>query len=104
MSRWIRALAVVASAIALASCRGPALPAATPGAGASPTGAAPASAPALTAGRATAGLAAGDVVLLHDADHYSSSGSWRNTVAALPSILEAVAALGLPFVPVTQEM
>jgi peptidoglycan/xylan/chitin deacetylase (PgdA/CDA1 family) len=60
--------------------------------------------PEAIARRATAGLAAGDVVLLHDADHYSSFGSWRNTVAALPSILDAVAALGLPFVPATQEM
>jgi len=54
--------------------------------------------------RATKGLAAGDVVLLHDADHYSSSSSWRKTAAALPSILDAVTALGLPFVTVTDAM
>ena len=43
--------------------------------------------------RATRGLAPGDVVLLHDSDAYSSADSWRNTVAALPSVLDAVAAL-----------
>src|SRR5262245_35393760 len=45
------------------------------------------------ASRATAGLRAGDVVLLHDADHYSAPGSWRRTVAALPAIIEGAAAL-----------
>lgn len=38
---------------------------------------------------------AGDVLLLHDADYYSASGSWRRTVAALPRVLERVAAEGL---------
>jgi peptidoglycan-N-acetylglucosamine deacetylase len=52
--------------------------------------------------RATAGLRAGDVVLLHDADHYSSPGSWRKTAAALPAVLEAVAALDVGCVSVTQ--
>ena len=52
--------------------------------------------------RATAGLEPGDVVLLHDSDSYSSSGSWRRTAAALPSILDAVATLGVPCVAVTQ--
>jgi peptidoglycan-N-acetylglucosamine deacetylase len=51
--------------------------------------------------RATRRLEAGDVVLLHDADHYSAPDSWRRTVAALPSIIEAVAGLGEPFVAVT---
>jgi peptidoglycan-N-acetylglucosamine deacetylase len=40
-------------------------------------------------------LAAGDVLLLHDADDYSARGSWRNTVAALPRVLEEIAAAGL---------
>ncbi len=40
---------------------------------------------------ATRGLRGGDVILLHDADHYSTPGSWRQTVAALPRILEAIA-------------
>ena len=52
--------------------------------------------------RATRGLRAGDVVLLHDADHYSSPGSWRNTVAALPRVLDAVAAIGAGSVSVSQ--
>lgn len=58
--------------------------------------------PEAIAKRTTAGLGAGDVVLLHDADHYSSQGSWRNTLAALPFVLDAVSALGLPLVSVTQ--
>jgi peptidoglycan-N-acetylglucosamine deacetylase len=33
---------------------------------------------------------AGAVLLLHDADDYSASGSWRATVAALPLVLEAL--------------
>ncbi len=52
--------------------------------------------------RATSGLGVGDVVLLHDADHYSAPGSWRQTAAALPRVLDAVAALGVPCVTVTQ--
>jgi peptidoglycan/xylan/chitin deacetylase (PgdA/CDA1 family) len=52
--------------------------------------------------RVTRRLQAGDVVLLHDADHYSSRGSWRKTVAALPAIVESAAALAEPFVPLTQ--
>ena len=42
------------------------------------------------AARATRGLRGGDVILLHDADHYSAPGSWRQTVAALPHILGAI--------------
>jgi hypothetical protein len=34
------------------------------------------------------------VILLHDADHYSAPGSWRQTVAALPRILENLASGG----------
>jgi peptidoglycan-N-acetylglucosamine deacetylase len=36
----------------------------------------------------------GDVILLHDADHYSARDSWRRTVAALPRILEAAQPTG----------
>jgi peptidoglycan-N-acetylglucosamine deacetylase len=54
------------------------------------------------AARATRGLGAGDVILLHDADHYSSVGSWRKTAAALPAVLDAAAATGEPLVPVIQ--
>jgi peptidoglycan/xylan/chitin deacetylase (PgdA/CDA1 family) len=50
--------------------------------------------------RAAKGLRAGDVVLLHDSDAYSADGSWRRTAAALPSVLEAVAALGVDALPV----
>ena len=50
--------------------------------------------PQSIARRATRDLRPGDVVLLHDSDAYSSADSWRNTVAALPSVLDAVAALG----------
>ncbi len=41
------------------------------------------------------GIGPGDVVLLHDADHYSVPGSWRATVAALPPILDRLQVLGL---------
>ena len=52
--------------------------------------------------RATRALRPGDVVLLHDSDAYSSDGSWRRTAAALPSVLAAIAALGVPAERVTQ--
>jgi peptidoglycan/xylan/chitin deacetylase (PgdA/CDA1 family) len=58
--------------------------------------------PASIARRATRRLRGGDVVLLHDSDAYSSVGSWSKTAAALPSILEAVAALGVAADAVTQ--
>jgi peptidoglycan-N-acetylglucosamine deacetylase len=60
--------------------------------------------PGTIAKRATSGLAPGDVLLLHDADHYGTAGSWRRTVAALPSILAAVGDLGVPPVSVSQSM
>lgn len=44
-------------------------------------------APARIAELVTTGASAGDVILLHDADHYSAPGSWQRTVAALPLIL-----------------
>ena len=43
-----------------------------------------------------------DVVLLHDADWYGQAGAHRNTVEALPTILDALAELGLPAVRVPQ--
>jgi peptidoglycan/xylan/chitin deacetylase (PgdA/CDA1 family) len=58
--------------------------------------------PARIAQRASSGLVPGDVVLLHDADHYSSPASWERTVAALPSILERTARLGEPLVSASQ--
>jgi len=47
------------------------------------------------ASEAAGTLAAGDVILLHDADHYSDPGSWRATVEALPLIIAAIRARGL---------
>jgi peptidoglycan-N-acetylglucosamine deacetylase len=44
---------------------------------------------------ATAGLREGSVVLLHDADTYSSPGSWQRTAAALPHVLDRIEAAGL---------
>ena len=51
--------------------------------------------PASIAARVTRSLGAGDVLLLHDADHYAAPGSWRATAAALPAVLDRVAAQGL---------
>lgn len=58
--------------------------------------------PASIARRATRSLRPGDVVLLHDSDAYSSDGSWARTVAALPSVLAAIAALGVPAEAISQ--
>jgi peptidoglycan-N-acetylglucosamine deacetylase len=44
---------------------------------------------------ATRDIGPGDVVLLHDADWYSSSGSHRRTAAAVPLVLEALRRRGL---------
>ena len=50
--------------------------------------------PQRIAARATRDVGPGDVILLHDADHYSSKNSWQRTVAALPEILRAVQPTG----------
>jgi peptidoglycan/xylan/chitin deacetylase (PgdA/CDA1 family) len=47
------------------------------------------------AAEATADLDGGDVVLLHDADHYSDPGCWRGTVEALPWMIERIRSAGL---------
>jgi peptidoglycan/xylan/chitin deacetylase (PgdA/CDA1 family) len=47
------------------------------------------------ASRATRDIGPGDVILLHDADWYSSPGSHRRTAAAVPMVLEALAQAGL---------
>lgn len=44
---------------------------------------------------ATDGAGAGSVILLHDADDYAAPGSWRNTVDALPRVIEAMRTRGL---------
>lgn len=51
--------------------------------------------PERIARRAADGIQAGDVVLLHDADHYSARDSWRRTVEALPRVLESIDRAGL---------
>lgn len=51
--------------------------------------------PSSIARHATARIAARDVILLHDADHYGTYGSWRATVAALPLIFGALERAGL---------
>jgi peptidoglycan/xylan/chitin deacetylase (PgdA/CDA1 family) len=51
--------------------------------------------PAEIAAEVTEDLKGGDVLLLHDADHYSEPGCWRGTVAALPSVLERIEGAGL---------
>ncbi len=51
--------------------------------------------PASIAGLVTDGAGEGSVLLLHDADDYSATGSWRRTAAALPRVLETLAARGL---------
>jgi peptidoglycan/xylan/chitin deacetylase (PgdA/CDA1 family) len=55
--------------------------------------------PATIAVDATAGLRGAEVVLLHDADHYSAAGSWERTVAALPEIIDRVLGAGLALRP-----
>ena len=49
------------------------------------------------AANATRELRGGEILLLHDADHYAAVGCWRATVAALPEIAAAVARAGLTF-------
>lgn len=51
--------------------------------------------PASIATRVTAGAGEGSVLLLHDADDYSSRDSWRRTAAALPLVLDTLAQRGL---------
>jgi peptidoglycan/xylan/chitin deacetylase (PgdA/CDA1 family) len=46
----------------------------------------------------TRGVGEGSVLLLHDADDYSSPGSWRRTAQALPRVLEALGDRGLAVV------
>ena len=58
--------------------------------------------PGSIARRATRNLGPRDVVLLHDSDSYSVEGSWRQTVAALPAVLEAALATGEPLVTASQ--
>jgi peptidoglycan/xylan/chitin deacetylase (PgdA/CDA1 family) len=45
--------------------------------------------------RVGANARAGDILLLHDADHYSARDSWVRTAAALPIVLEKLEGRGL---------
>ena len=54
-----------------------------------------ASSPSQIASLATRALHDGDVILLHDADWYSSAGCHRSTAAATPAIVEQLGRLGL---------
>ena len=56
--------------------------------------------PSSIAQRLTRDVRPGDVLLLHDSDAYSASGSWQRTVAALPSIFAALEQRGLPLRPI----
>jgi len=57
--------------------------------------------PQSVARRSTQGIREGDVVLLHDADFYSAPGCWKATAAALPRVLDLIAAAGLRVEPLT---
>jgi peptidoglycan/xylan/chitin deacetylase (PgdA/CDA1 family) len=43
---------------------------------------------------------AGDILLLHDSDRYAAPGSWRNTLEALPAILERICDMNLLALPI----
>jgi peptidoglycan-N-acetylglucosamine deacetylase len=47
---------------------------------------------------------AGDILLLHDSDRYSAPNSWRNTLGALPIIMERIEQAGLKAKTVTELM
>jgi len=51
--------------------------------------------PESVAARVTDGAGAGAVLLLHDADDYGATGSWRKTAAALPGVLAELERRGL---------
>jgi peptidoglycan-N-acetylglucosamine deacetylase len=55
--------------------------------------------PASVAADAAEGLRGGEILLLHDADHYSAPGSWATMVAALPRILGRIEHAGFQVVP-----
>jgi peptidoglycan/xylan/chitin deacetylase (PgdA/CDA1 family) len=56
--------------------------------------------PASIAAKVSEDVRASDILLLHDADDYSAAGSWRATAAALPRVIDAVAAGGLRCEPI----
>ncbi len=48
--------------------------------------------------RVTGGVGEGSVLLLHDADDYSATGSWERTALALPRVLDRLGEQGFEFV------
>ena len=60
----------------------------------------PAQTPETICARVLRRVRAGDVVLLHDAERYSSPGSWRRTLGALRPLVEGLRERGLEPVPV----
>lgn len=60
--------------------------------------------PASVANRITQRLTGGEVILLHDADHYASPGCWRDTLAALPRLVDGLKARELTPVALTPEV
>lgn len=56
--------------------------------------------PESIAAKVTEDVGPGDVLLLHDADHYSARGSHRRTAAALPRVLAELERRGLALVTV----
>jgi peptidoglycan-N-acetylglucosamine deacetylase len=56
--------------------------------------------PASIARKALAGIRGADILLLHDADYYGTTGSWRKTLAALPFILDGLRCVGLTPSPI----
>jgi peptidoglycan-N-acetylglucosamine deacetylase len=57
--------------------------------------------PESIAARLVRRLRSGDVLLLHDSDAYSAPDSWRRTAAALPLVLDRLAAGGLAARPLS---
>jgi peptidoglycan/xylan/chitin deacetylase (PgdA/CDA1 family) len=55
----------------------------------------PSATPESIARRVTRGLRGGEIIVLHDADFYSSPGAWRATARSLPLVFERLRALGL---------
>ncbi|HEY8199944.1 MAG TPA: polysaccharide deacetylase family protein [Actinomycetota bacterium] len=60
----------------------------------------PAQTPETICDRVLRRIRGGDVVLLHDAERYSSPGSWRRTLGALRPLVEGLRERGLEPVPV----
>jgi peptidoglycan/xylan/chitin deacetylase (PgdA/CDA1 family) len=60
----------------------------------------PSATPERIARRATRALRGGEIIVLHDADFYSSPGSWRATAGSLPLVFERLEARRLRAVSV----